>query len=134
MFLLSKSPNTGPELTKSHLQCLGMIELWLLLCLSSLSSAPTNIQSVTGLFEFPNQTPYDTHLEINNHGFPAVGVLQCPVPGQLTTSDTSAAIIYSIHHQPTPSPPPLSAPNHNACLNTRYIQYVMSLGSGPKSK
>ena len=100
MFLLSKSPNTGPELTKSHLQCLGMIELWLLLCLSSLSSAPTNIQSVTGLFEFPNQTPYDTHLEINNHGFPAVGVLQCPVPGQLTTSDTSAAIIYSIHLQP----------------------------------
>ena len=128
MFLLSKSPNTGPELTKSHLQCLGMIELWLLLCLSSLSSAPTNIQSVTGLFEFPNQTPYDTHLEINNHGFPAVGVLQCP--GQLTTSDTSGVIIYSIHHQPTQSP--LSPPNHNACLNTRYIQYVLSLGSRPR--
>ena len=69
MFLLSKSPNTAPELTISHLQYLGMIELWLLLCLSSLYSAPTNIQSVTGLFEFPNQTPYDTHLEINNHGF-----------------------------------------------------------------
>ena len=89
MFLLSKSPNTAPELTISHLQDLWMIELWLLLCLSSLYSAPTNIQSVTGLFEFPNQTPYDTHLEINNHGFlwspvtrPAdyIGHLKCNYP------------------------------------------------------
>ena len=31
----------------------------------------------------------------------------------------------------SPTPSPLSPPNHNACLNTRYIQYVMSLGSGP---
>ena len=132
MFLLSKSPNTAPELTISHLQDLGMIELRLLLCLSSLYSAPTNIQSVTGLFEFPNQTPYDTHLEINNHGFlwspvtrPAdyIGHLGCNYPQ------------YPPPAQPRPSPLSAPEPDHKACLNTRYIQYLCAKPRHrPKSK
>ena len=126
MFLLSKSPNTAPELTISHLQDLGMIELRLLLCLSSLYSAPTNIQSVTGLFEFPNQTPYDTHLEINNHGF-----LWSPV-----TRPADYIGHLGCNYPPATSPHRLHSPHLN--LTTMHVSthgtyniYVLSLGTDP---